>query len=309
MWRRLLDEPGARRSHAIATPRGGGIAIVAAMLLALGFAACWWPQLRALLAGGSAGLLLVASVGWVDDHRPLSPWLRLGVHGIAALLLGAAVWQSGAGIWFACSAALLAVGLVNVWNFMDGIDGIATSQAMLVAVAAACLAPSAGALCLALATVAACAGFLPFNAPRARIFLGDVGSGALGYLLAILFALSGLDDPVRVWLLTLPMAAFLVDAALTLASRMLRGERWWTPHVQHCYQQCVQQGRSHVAVSVGYLVWALLSLGLMLLLMESAITTIMGGIVSWYALSAAIWFHLRARHRRRVASSGKSRND
>ena len=308
--RRLLDEPGARRSHVVATPRGGGIAIVAAMLPALGFAAMYWPQWHGLLLAAGGGLLLVAGIGWADDHRPLSPWLRLGVHALAASLLCAAVWHSGGAAWFACSVGLLALGLVNVWNFMDGIDGIATSQAMLVAVAAACIAPSAGALFVALAVMAACAGFLPFNAPRATIFLGDVGSGALGYLLALLFAASGLGDPVHAWLLLLPMAAFLVDAALTLASRMLRGERWWTPHVQHCYQHCVQRGHAHALVSGSYLAWTALSLGLSWLLMERAVAVIIGGIALWYALTAAIWFHLRIRHRRWAGTtSGTHGND
>lgn len=133
------------------------------------------------------GLLIVAGIGWWDDHKPLSPWLRLVVQGVAALALAAgAGWESGQ--WL---PALLAFGaamvLVNVWNFMDGINGLASGQAALAALGYAALLTGEWHW-LALALLAGCVGFLPFNFPRARIFLGDVGSGALGYVLAALLA-------------------------------------------------------------------------------------------------------------------------
>src|SRR3546814_3920624 len=119
---------------------------------------------------------------------------------------------------------------------MDGIDGIAALQALVVAGGGALLAGDPASRWMALALAAACLGFLPLNLPRARIFLGDVGSGALGYALALVIVLAAVgggeaSSPAAWMLLLLPPSAFLVDAALTLAARIFRGERWWTPHV------------------------------------------------------------------------------
>lgn len=257
--RRLLDQPGARRSHTAATPRGGGIAIVAALLVALVISPDATPQTLPPIPVG-IGLLLVAAVGWIDDHRPLSPWLRLAVHALAAACLGGALFSAGAGIALTVAAALLALVLTNVWNFMDGIDGLAASQALLVALGCVLLAGGQGEGWLPLALATACAGFLPFNLPRARIFLGDVGSGALGYLLAVLVAAQSahrLEDGV---LLLIPLSAFLIDATLTLARRVFRGERWWLPHTQHAYQAWARRCGRHGRVTAAYGAWTLLML-------------------------------------------------
>lgn len=236
--RNLLDQPGERRSHASATPRGGGISIVVVLLLASLWLGGWFPGQRAWFGLFGAGLALVAGIGWVDDHRPLSPWLRLSIHVLAASLLAAGFWHDGAGPWVAMAAFLLAVGLTNVWNFMDGIDGLAASQAGIVAIWLGIMLPSPWNW-LAVATLGAIVGFLPFNFPKARIFLGDVGSGALGFALAALLAAGlGKGNPSVAWLpWMLPVAAFVVDTAFTLIWRILNGERWWTPHVQHAYQR------------------------------------------------------------------------
>ncbi len=116
-----------------------------------------------------AGLSLVAGIGWWDDHRPLPARWRLAVHVLASVVLGLLIWRVGGQAWMGALSALFAVGLVNVWNFMDGINGLATSQAALAAVACAlALAPPASWAGWGIA--AACLGFLPFNFPRARIF-------------------------------------------------------------------------------------------------------------------------------------------
>lgn len=287
--RHLVDEPGERRSHEIATPRGGGIAIVLAMLVAIAAlmlrAPAWVPQLAAV----AGGLLLVAAIGWIDDHRPLSPWLRLAVHAVAAGLLAFASIVAGGGLGAALIAFSLTLILVNVWNFMDGIDGLATSQALLVAVVLG-LAVSAGgpSVWLAWALAAACAGFLPFNFPRARIFLGDVGSGALGYSLAALVALRFRADPAQAWVL-LPLSAFVLDATLTLGTRIVRGERWWTPHVQHLYQHLARQWRGHGRVMYLYAGWTLAAGGVAWWVRSSDATTIMFAVCAWYLLGTGTW--------------------
>ncbi|WP_394005248.1 glycosyltransferase family 4 protein [Luteimonas sp. WGS1318] len=306
LHRRLIDAPGARRSHAVATPRGGGIAIVVALLPVFAWMAWQNPESRMLPAFALAGLILVAGIGWIDDHRPLSAWLRLVVHVVAAALLATGMALSGAALWWCLCVCVLAVGLVNVWNFMDGIDGLATTQAMLVVVGA--LAVGDGGV-LALALGLACAGFLPFNAPRATIFLGDVGSGSLGYLVACLFAWLPASEPPILLLLALPLSAFLVDAALTLLSRMLRGERWWQPHVQHLYQRLVQRGASHVQVTACYGAWTLAALLMLFMLEGRTLPVIIGVLAAWYLLTAAAWSILRASLDTGVPSSRMKHDD
>lgn len=290
--RQLVDQPGERRSHAVATPRGGGIAIALVSfvaLIAMMARVPWWVPQLALV---SAGLLAISLVGWIDDHRPLSPWLRLGVHAVASALLGMAVVVAGGNLVQAGFAFALALVLVNVWNFMDGIDGLAASQAMLVA---ACLALASGqgpAWWLGWAVAAGCAGFLPFNFPRARIFLGDVGSGALGYLLAAIAAFGFEATPRQAWIL-LPLSPFLLDAALTLGTRMVRGERWWTPHVQHLYQRLARGWNGHPGVTVVYAAYVVLAAILMWLVRLQGPTIIMSAVCGWYLLGAGIWIGSR----------------
>ena len=250
--RQLIDLPGERRSHQAATPRGGGIAIVAVLLAAMAWLAWRVPAESVELGLMAAGLVLVAGVGWIDDHRPLPALPRLLIHVLAAVLLCIGLWHGGAGPLDLLTAFLAVVVLTNVWNFMDGINGIAASQAALAAAAYAAFAGQAAAFWLAVALAAAASGFLPFNFPRARIFLGDVGSGALGYMLAALLAAVSLGTPLETRILLLwPVSVFLLDASLTLLSRMLDGERWWQPHTRHAYQAWARR-RGHTLVTVAY---------------------------------------------------------
>lgn len=290
--RRLLDQPGERRSHTVATPRGGGVAIVLPVLLAaLWLAALAGGKDKALFGSFAVGLVLVAGVGWWDDHSPLSPWFRLAVQGIAASILAWGLYQAGAGPWPALSALALALVLVNVWNFMDGIDGIATSQAAIAATGYLWVLNGPWAA-LAASLLAACLGFLPFNFPRARIFLGDVGSGALGYTLAALLAVS-LQGSSLAWpLLLLPLSVFLVDAGFTLISRMLAGERWWTPHVTHVYQQAAFRF-GHVPVTGVYFLFGAVTLMLMLLLSPMSLPSALMILSGCCLVLLALWLGAR----------------
>lgn len=287
----LIDHPGERRSHTAATPRGGGVAIVAAMLTAAGVGIATEPGQAVLPAAFALGLALVAGIGAVDDHRPLSPWLRLGVHAIAAAALAGGFYAAYGDPWLALAAFVLSIGLTNVWNFMDGIDGLAASQAALFAGAAAVWLQGP-AQWLALALCAACCGFLPFNFPRARIFLGDVGSGALGYAIAALCVAVAAEASPGWPLSLLPLAAFLVDAALTLVGRMLRGERWWTPHVTHAYQIWARRV-GHVPVTWGYGLWTATAVALWWLFRAENAVFITMVLLSWYTLSGLAWRSLR----------------
>lgn len=285
--RDLVDQPGERRSHAVATPRGGGIAIVASLLLASLWLGWHFPAQWPVLLAFALGMLGVAGIGWWDDHRPLSPWWRLWVHALAGASFAAALWWTG-GSWLQAVLAFLAVVvLVNVWNFMDGIDGLAASQAAVCAVAFAFWLPSPWSW-LATALLAACGGFLPFNFPRARIFLGDVGSGVLGFALAALLSISAIQQE-GLALMLMPMAAFLVDATFTLSSRILCSEQWWTPHVTHVYQRAARRF-GHVNVTCVY--WILSAVTLLLISRASNAESGLEPwwvVVAWYALALALW--------------------
>jgi UDP-N-acetylmuramyl pentapeptide phosphotransferase/UDP-N-acetylglucosamine-1-phosphate transferase len=284
--RRLIDEPGARRSHAVATPRGGGagpVLALAILIAGLGLAGQWPGDWRWSLGG----LLAVAGIGAWDDHRPLGAGVRLVTHLLAgaALATGVQLWGEpvqGVGVMLAVAVA------VNVWNFMDGIDGIAATQALIVALAAAALGQSDASL-RALAVALAFAAFIPFNFPRARIFLGDVGSGALGYALVLVALLTPArgSSPVAL-LLLFPAAAFLVDAAATLAMRMIQGERWWTPHTRHLYQAAARR-YGHAPVTLAYGAWSSAGVVLAWALRDAGESLIMASLALWYTAAAGLW--------------------
>ncbi len=292
--RQLLDQPGERRSHRVATPRGGGVAIGLAFLIAIAAMVLRQPSEIVLLVCAGFGFLLVAGIGWVDDHRPLSPWSRLVVHAVAAGWLAVGFYLSGRSGSIALTVFLLSLVLVNIWNFMDGIDGLAASQAALVAAVFAFVAGSPLAIHLGLALIGATLGFLPFNIPQARIFLGDVGSGALGFALALMAGLSLEAIPLAVWpLALLPLSAFVLDASLTLSTRMLRGERWWTPHVEHAYQRSARHAGSHLPVTAGYAIWTMLACLVMVMIKGLDQREMTMAVAMWLALGGGLWYWLR----------------
>jgi len=292
--REIVDLPDEqRRSHHHPTPRGGGISVVIVLLLTLTTLALCNPEARIPAFLSATGLVLVAGIGWWDDHRPIPAYWRLAVHAIAALLLGIAVHSAGGGWIPAALAAISALILINVWNFMDGINGLATSQALIAAIGYALL-DAPGAL-LGWVLAAALAGFVPFNFPKARIFLGDVGSGAIGYALAILIAMNLVHPPPKPELLLLPVSVFLTDAALTLLRRMARGEPWWQAHVQHAYQRWAKGARSHVKVTLAYALATTIATGLMLN-KDDFTRPIM---LIWLLCLGLVWARVQHRYRHR----------
>lgn len=292
LHRQLLDVPGdARRNHQVVTPRGGGIAMAVLMLLAclaLAFISGQWGWV--LLAAGLAG---VAGIGWWDDHRPLSARLRFAVHLLSALLLALAGIAFGWPVWLSACAFVAALALTNIWNFIDGINGIAASQALLVALLAAALMGGAGQL-LALALLGVTAGFLPWNFPRARIFMGDVGSGALGYLLAAIWAMAAADGLRLGWLLALPLAACIIDSTLTLLLRMWRGEKWWQAHSAHSYQIWARKLGRHAPVTLAYALWSLAAVIMAVFLHEAvALAFLPLACIFWFTAGGICWMRLR----------------
>jgi Fuc2NAc and GlcNAc transferase len=275
----ILDRPNPRSSHVRPTPRGGGMGIVIPTLL-FAAAASFFTASRSAGAGSffvplilSAGSgALVAAISWLDDlGRIASVTARLIVHVLAA---AAAVWALGgwpriglpflpvldAGTWGLGIAAVWIVGLINVYNFMDGIDGLAGIQAVTAGagwLAAGLMADNIPVASLAAILGAAAGGFLAYNWPPARIFMGDIGSAFLGYAFAILPLIAGRTGggfaadrlPMAGFLMVSP---FVIDGAFTLFRRLVRGERLSQSHRSHLYQRLVISGLSHKTVTLLY---------------------------------------------------------
>ena len=259
-----LDVPNERSSHTVPTPRGGGIAIVVAA--SAGFAVMAACNLLSpvlflvLVIGGSA----IAAVGFFDDRRHLSARTRLAVHFAVALCaliaLGGlpslrmaddVVLLDGVGYPL---GVLGIVWTINLFNFMDGIDGIAASESICVAWGGAVLAVIAGVSADVSAAGfifgAACCGFLLWNWAPAKIFMGDVGSGYMGYVIAILAIATARENPIALYLWAMLGGIFFVDATLTLVRRLLRRERVYEAHRSHAYQWLARRWASHRRVTL-----------------------------------------------------------
>jgi UDP-N-acetylmuramyl pentapeptide phosphotransferase/UDP-N-acetylglucosamine-1-phosphate transferase len=265
--RGVLDVPNARSSHTRATPRGGGIAIVAVVAWAAIVAAVLWPGASSALAGLIVASLAIAAVSWLDDLRPLKNRIRFGMHLAAAAAMIAVVGpvrsvdlgslgtlHLGAVAW--PLTLLWIVGMTNAFNFMDGIDGIAGITAAVAGVAVAAAAACLGVEPLAavgLAFAGAAIGFLTCNWPPARIFMGDVGSAFCGFLIAVLPLLGGGPATTRLAMITaVAMWPFIFDTAFTLCRRTAKRENIFKAHRSHLYQRLVIAGWSHRAVSSLY---------------------------------------------------------
>jgi len=312
--RQLLDLPGRRRSHSQPTPRGGGIAIVVAMLaggiaLALQSTRDYLPILLPPVVG-------IALVGWLDDHGGLSAAKRFAMHTIAAAwvfagpLLVLTVFPvsdltSGFGL-VGIAAAVVTIAIVwsiNLHNFMDGINGLLTLQAIFVLCALAGLLAwrDADGAALLLVCAAACAGFLPFNFPRAHVFMGDVGSGVLGLAIAVAVLWQIATPTIAAASGLVLCSAFVTDATCTLLSRMLQGRRWYSAHREHLYQWLVRCGHSHARVVALYMGWNLLIVLPVIGWMNRSPTAKapsadalpafgVGATVAVYALAAVTWW-------------------
>lgn len=291
---RMLDVPTERSSHAHPMPRGGGLAIVAVVLAgiwlyAIGNPEFPWREMLAFTAGG----VLIAGVGWLDDMHPLSPRLRFLVHALAACIAIAGIgfiqfvsiplipYISLGWVGFPLTLVWI-IGLTNAYNFMDGIDGIASGQALMAGLGWAILGWSVGqpiVVVMGLLFAASSLGFLGHNWPPARIFMGDVGSGFLGYAFAVLTVLAAQSNPIFVLAGMALVWPFVFDATLTLFRRLCRGEKVWVAHRSHIYQRLVISGLSHRQVSSLYT-------GLALLGTAWAIALVLGW--HWLAIAGAV---------------------
>lgn len=257
--RQILDHPNERSSHTRPTPRGGGLAVTTAVLVAWGLAtaqggdATGWRW----LALAAAAALMASS--WLDDRVNLPAAPRFAAHVLAVAVLLAVLPADGLVFqgWLPFWLDRLVAGLgwlwfINLYNFMDGIDGMTgvetVSLGVGVALTAAVAGGMAGIVPLALACAAAGLGFLVWNWHPARIFLGDVGSVPLGLLLGGLLVQLAVAGQLAAALI-LPLY-YLADASITLGRRVLRGEKVWQAHRQHFYQRAVRGGKTHAQVSL-----------------------------------------------------------
>ena len=297
----VIDQPGARRLHAHAVVRGGGLMIVLLMLMALllqplpGFSAEWL-----LLA-----LIMVAVTGLADDVHGLSAWLKLPLLAAAAGLLVLAAGSEHAWLsaqlpaelpawlpnWMAQQSWLLSgllvvavLWFINLFNFMDGSNGLTATQTILSCAGLLLFADplalsGAGLATLSWLLLTITLGFLPWNFPRARMFLGDVGSLSLGLLLAALLLAA-----LKVHAISLPMAlllpaVFIVDATATLCLRLFKGRKWYQAHTDHAYQQLVLRGWSHAQVWWLYLLANVLLWPLLWLQQQQWLLCLLGYLV------------------------------
>jgi Fuc2NAc and GlcNAc transferase len=265
--RRILDVPNERSSHTRPTPRGGGLAIVAVVLV--GTALCALGGLvgmtRALGLCG-LGALLVAAVSWLEDLRRRPVALRLSVHVAAAVLalIGSfgvtrAVSPIEGVSWGAAIVAAISlvwiVGLTNAYNFMDGIDGIAGTQGVIAGIAWSVFGlhlGDGGFAVIGALMCGSCLGFLVHNWPPARIFMGDVGSAFLGFVLAVLPLLAARSDARMVVAGVLVVWPFVFDTGFTLCRRLMRRENVFHSHRSHLYQRLVVAGWRHRGATLLY---------------------------------------------------------
>jgi len=294
LWSRFgrfaLDQPNARSLHERPVPRTGGIAVLAgaSVALAFGVAELWLPLLLALA---------LAVVSFLDDLRGLPTRARLAAHVGAAAFL----------VWYVLSPMhplemallILAVGwITNLYNFMDGSDGLAAGMSVIGFGTYALAAQLGGdaslaALCLALA--AASAGFLLHNFHPARIFLGDIGSIPLGFLAAALGIVGWRNDLWPLWFPVLVFGPFIGDATLTLVKRAIRGERVWQAHREHYYQRMVRAGLGHRGTAgIGYVAMILCAAAALFGRTQApALQAAIFGAASALLAAAAVWVDVR----------------
>ena len=255
---RIMDVPNARSLHRVPVPRTGGLAIIAGLLASsLPFALAWLPE--PVFASVMAAAALIAITSFVDDRSGVSPTFRLLIHALAAglVMAGGLVpdhfqlpgwqwsWSHTVSLVF---TGLFVIWMTNLYNFMDGMDGFAAGMALFGFSAYALLGWQAGESLFtvsSLVVAASAAGFLVFNFPPAKIFMGDVGASVLGFLSACFSLWAASEKIFPIWIGVLVFSPFIVDATATLLGRLLIGHKVWEAHRSHYYQRLVRIGWGH----------------------------------------------------------------
>lgn len=314
----IVDNPNPRSSHSKPTIRGGGIAIV---LAALGGLIIVGRAVPSLVLGVACPLLALSAISLWDDLRGAGVRVRLTVQASAALL--ALTWlffSDSPGtvtidirlVVECCLGAIWVIGYTNAFNFMDGINGLAGFQTVISGLGMVVVGFFAGlplthpALVETIIVAGAGAGFLPYNFPRARVFMGDVGSASVGFILAFLALWIAREAG---WWLLLPLAClhanFFLDVVITMARRLARGDVLYHAHREHFYQRLVRAGYSHSFVTGAETLLQLIVLVLVTFGVKTgpANRFVVAGVVGviWGSLFCFTEFEFRRHHSTRIA--------
>ena len=304
--RGVVDRPTARGLHEVPVARGGGAAILAAVsacLIALMAVGAVAPRLGApwVACGLGFGLL-----GWVDDHIDLSAAVRFVCQLTLAitfcLTLPSVVPIDPVGLMLVALGAIVMVWMVNLYNFMDGADGFAALEAVVVAGVGAVILSMAGAeqeMRIAALVAGGSAGFLFWNWSPARIFMGDVGSYFLGFQFGALI-LYGAIAGTGAWIWLILLAPFITDASLTLIRRMVKREQWWQAHRTHLYQRLIVSGWSHARVCVALLVITIVPLAPAAVIVVCYPAMGLSTTATIYVLAAIIWTAINSKTNQRA---------
>ncbi|WP_325048643.1 MraY family glycosyltransferase [Pantoea ananatis] len=306
--KKILDIPVDRSSHTIPTPRGGGVAIVIAFCILLVIASVFgFVSLNTSLALLVPGIL-TALVGFLDDHGHIRAGVRLIFHFLSAgsalfflsgfpgiVIAGHEIQLGWAGILF---GLFYLVWMLNLYNFMDGINGIAGSQAVTFGLSSllilslsmhANLTLGTG-LCFALLTGAS-AGFLLWNYPKAKIFMGDAGSGFLGITIGVLVLIVTRDNNRLFFAEMILLGVFIVDATLTLVRRIMRGKKPYEAHASHAYQILSRRFGSHTPVTAAsILISVFWLLPFALAVVADKIDGLLALVIAWAPLTIIAWY-------------------
>jgi len=253
----MFDVPENRHSHILPTPRGGGAGLVISVIVVSGPFLTISHPFSDYLLGLLPGLIALALVGWWDDRVSLSARFRFVVQLLASLLLLTCLRSQleQSHVLMLSLAGLFLLWSINLYNFMDGSNGMAGTQGVFTGLVLACLFLEGGdefaALWSALIAIA-CIGFLPWNLGKTRVFMGDVASGVLGFVFGALLIYGVFSDLIAIPVAWMVMLVFICDSTLTLIVRVIRGEQWYNPHKQHLYQRLIALGWSHGKVLAIY---------------------------------------------------------
>ncbi len=254
----VIDVPNERSSHVVPTPTGGGVAISLSIILSVFVFGGDWIAYPSISLALGIGVIVIGIVGWIDIHKEVAVLTRAIIYllvSITALILLGGMSELSFGLyhlgpgWLASLLAIIGITwLVNLYNFMDGTDGLAAVQALSTGLYGTVVFMSSdqiAASVICLTVFFSTLGFLVWNWAPAKIFMGDVGSCSIGFtfgVLAVYGEISG-SVPVIIWLILLSI--FISDASMTLMKRILSGETWYRAHNTHAYQRLVQLGMGH----------------------------------------------------------------
>lgn len=261
----LMDIPNERSSHEIPTPRGGGVAVALVLFVSYALLSFLEPTIQQSALAIISACIGIFLVGLIDDHRHVSARWRLLVHfsgiSVGLVMMGGIPPVDVFGVRVetgyigAFLIVMCMVWLLNLFNFMDGIDGIASVEAITTGLALSFIswfvAPESAVWMLPLIMVCSVTGFLMWNFPPAKIFMGDAGSGFIGALLGLLTIQATWEAPVLFWCWIIMLAVFIVDASVTLFRRLMALEPVYKPHRSHAYQNAARNYNGHLPVTLG----------------------------------------------------------